>query len=254
MKDEKAEKYIHSLLQKSHGFDPLKSKFEATRQEFQEIKASHQQVMSQFQEAAAAYQRNDLDTVFEMFKMDPNKILQWAVHKVELSQMPPEQRQALEERRASEKHARELEKSQQTLQEQMAQEQAQHVNQMLDLVLERQDYSAVAQAYDAKKGQPGAFKNLVRFVGASEYNQTRKVLSPLDAAQKALELIGEKLQPATAPAQAQTATPAVDAPQTKPKTLPNLQNGARANVSPGKGKYKSIDDLKKQYDKIAAQN
>jgi len=252
IKSEKEEKYLKDIYQKAYGIEPIKERLNSIRGEYQQLQGSYNSVMDQVGEARTAYNRNDMDTVFDVLKIAPEKVLQWAVEKVQLSQMPPEQRQALESRRMAEQRAYQLEKQSSQSEQAAMQQQAQYLGQMLELVLERPDYSAVAQAYDSRKASPGAFRELVIRVGESEHALTGKVLSPLEAAQKAMEWIGEMPKPAqpaaqAPPAQQATATPATNTK--KPNTLPNMANaGARTGSAPAKGKIKTLDDLKKVYD------
>ncbi len=258
MKDKDSEKYLKDLFEKAYGLPPLKERFEKTREQLQEIRQSHEYVMNNIQEAQQAYRRGDLDTVFEIFRVSPEKVLQWAVEKVQLSQLPPEQRQAHEARREAEKRAMELEKQNQLYSSQAQQEQSQYLSQMLEMVLERPDISAVAQAYDARRNQPGSFQALVVQIGRSEAVLSGKTLSPLEAAKKAIEIIGEQAAPAAPQAPAQAATPAQPAqatPAAQPKkTIPNLANaGAKSGAAPAKSKMRSLDDIKKAYDAISGQ-
>lgn len=256
MKDKDSEKYIHDLFEKAYGLGPIKERFQQTREELQNVRQTHESVMSQIGEAREAYKRNDLDSMFEIFQVPKEKILQWAVEQVQLSQMPPEQRHALEAQRAAEKRAYELEKQNGAYSQEQQQQQGELLSQMLDLVLERQDINAAAQAFDQRKGSEGSFRGLVVQLAQAEFLQTGKNLSPLEAAQKALELVGVPQAPApqgamqAAPA---TATPAT-AQQTPKKTMPNLANaGAKPGAAPAKAKVNSLDDIKRAYDRISKQ-
>ena len=259
IKSEKEEKYLKDIYQKAYGIEPIKDRMNAIRGDYQQLQQTHNSVMEQIGEARAAYQRNDMDTVFFTLKISPEKVLQWAVEKVQLSQMPPEQRQAIEAKRMAEQRAYQLEKQSSFGEQQAMQQQAQYLGQMLELVLERPDFSAVAQAYDSRKAVPGAFRELVIKVGQSEHALTGKVLSPLEAAQKALEWIGEipkPAQPAVSVTPEQTrATPAAAATNKKPNVLPNLANaGAKSGSAPAKAKLKTLDDIKKVYDQKYGSN
>lgn len=252
IKSEKEEKYLKDIYQKAYGIEPIKERMNAIRGEYQQLQQTHHSVMEQIGEARTAYQRGDMDTVFDTLKISPEKVLQWAVEKVQLSQMPPEQRQAIEAKRMAEQRAYQLEKQSSYSEQQAMEQQSQYLGQMLELVLERPDFHAVAQAYDSRKATQGAFRELVIKVGQSEHALTGKVLSPLEAAQKAMEWIGEMPKPAqpaapAAPAPTATATQATNIK--KPNTLPNLANaGARSGSAPAKSKMKSLDDIKKVYD------
>ena len=255
IKDKDSEKFIHDVFEKAYGLPALKARFTEMRSEHEQLRSTYGQVMGQVEEARQAYSKGDLSTMFEIFRVDPDKVLQWAVTQVQLQQLPPEQRHAYEARREAEKRAYMLERQNQQMGQETMQQQSQYLSQMLDLVLERQDYQAAAQAYDARKNQPGSFRSLVARVGAMEYSSTGKTLTPLQAVQQTLDLLGGMPTAATQAAQAAPA-PATQAtqPQAK-KTIPNLsQASARGNAAPGKGKVKSIDDLKKAYDAIRQQS
>lgn len=254
MKDSDSEKFIHSVLSKAHGLEMVQGKLRETREARDQIHQAYSQVMEPIQYAREAYQQGDLDTVFDTLKMDPNKVLQWAYQKVQLSQMPPDQRQVHEARTQAERQARDFQRQNASLVQQNQAVLSEQINQMLEIVLERPDYSAVAQAYDTRKGKQGAFRDLVAQMGEQEYVRSngKVILSPVEAAKAAVELLGEKLQapvqqsPAAAPQQ--VATPAATE---KPKiTLPNAA-GAKA-ASPAKGPVKSIDDIRKLHQKMAS--
>lgn len=257
IKDQKTEKYMQELFEKAYGLPTLKERFQETKSQFQELSQTHNYVMGTIQEAQQAYRSGDLDTVFELFKIDPNKVLNWAVKQVEYSQMPPEQRQLIEAQRAEQRRNAELMKQQQYMTQEQMETQTRYIGEMLNLVLERPDYQQISQSYDSRKGRPGAFRDLVAQIGESEYALTRKVLSPLEAVKKAVDLLGEMpgsaQQPAAAaPAQTQ-ATP--QAAPAKKQTLPNLaEANARSNMAPAKAKYRSIDDLKRRHQELLGSN
>ena len=260
IKDAETEKHLTQIYAKAYGMDAIKGRYEEARGELTQVKTSYNSIMGQVQEAAQAYKQGDLDTVFETFKIQPEKVLQWAVEKVRLSQLPPEQRHAFEASENAKKQARMMEKQFHESNQQTMEQQTQYIGQMFELVLERPDISAVAQAYDTRKGTPGAFRELVIKVGESETALSGKLITPMEAAQKALDWLGEMPQkaqpaPAAAPIQQQSATPAVNTPQPSPKkTLPNLANaGAKPNSAPAKSKIRSLDDLKRKHDELAQQ-
>lgn len=259
MKDAETEKYLHSLLSKAHGIEMIQEKLKTTREARDQVTQAYHQVMNPINEAREAYRAGDLDTVFDTLKIDPNKVLQWAVKKVELSQMPPDQRQVHEARIAAERNVRQLQKMQAEQQTQGQDQQAEQLKQMLDLVMERQDVSALAQRYDQKKGKEGSFLDLVVLMGDRAYS-TGKLISPLEAAKQAAELLGEKLGAQQEAQQAQVvnqvqaqAVQSAAQTQTEQKkiVLPNV--GGSKTASPAKGKVKSIDDIRKLHHKLASQ-
>jgi hypothetical protein len=256
MKDEKSQAYLHSLLSKAHGIEMIQGKLKDTRESRDQAVNAYQQVMQPIQLGQEAYKRGDMDTVFNVLRIDPNKVLQWAYRKVELSQMDPAQRQVHEAREAAERRNWELERAQQTQEQAGIQSQSEQINQMLDVVLERQDFTAIAQRYDermSKAGKTQTFRDLCLTMGENAWNQGKKI-SVMEAAKQAAELLGEDLgaksapHAPAAPALAQTAQPAASAPEVK-KTLPNV--GGSKSAAPAKSKIKSIDDIRKVHQQLA---
>lgn len=258
MKDPESEKFVHALLSKAYGLEMVQTKLQQTREDRQQLHQAYNQVMAPIQEAREAYGRNDLDTVFDKLRIAPQKVLQWAYDRVKLQQMPPEQRQLHEARVSAERRANDLERQQRFGQEAQMEAQSEQIARELELVLERQDYSTLAQEYDQRKGKQGAFRDLVAQCGESEYFRSGKVIPPLEAAKMAADLLGMK---AGAPAQKAEAAPAATVPAQQPPaqvepqkakiTLPNA-GGSKA-AAPGKSKITSIDGLKKKYDEMRSQ-
>jgi hypothetical protein len=250
IKDEQSQKFIHQLFEKAYGIETVKGRLEAVRQEHQQLNQAYGTVMQTVQLGREAYQRGDLDTVFQTFRIPEEKVLQWAIKKVQLSQMPPEQRHVHEARDQAERRAWELERMQRDQGQEQLQQQSQQLVEMLDIVLERPEYSSLAQEFEARKG-PGAFRSLAIQMGEFEYHQSGKVLSPMEAAQRAADMLGgvqrQQPQQAAAPAPAQQATPATQ----QKIVLPNV--GAGKPAAPAKAPPKSLDDIRKIYDqKMAA--
>lgn len=253
IKDEQSQKYMHQLFEKAYGIDAVKERFQGLRQEHQQLNQAYGTVMQTVQMGREAYQRGDLDTVFKTFSIPEEKVLQWAVKKVQLSQLPHDQRSVHEAREAAERRNWELERSQASTSQEHLQTQSQHLVEMLDIVLERPDISAVAQAYEARKS-PGAFRDLAIQMGVMEYNTSGKVLSPLEAAQKASDLLGgvpQNSQPQQAAAQAAPAQQATPATSVQPQKimLPNAGGGRAA--APAKSKIKSLDDIRRVHAQMA---
>lgn len=251
MTDAEKEKYVHSLLSKAHGIEMVQEKLKSVREARDQIHQAYTQVMEPIKLGQEAYKRGDMDTVFSTLRIDPNKVLQWAYEKVQLSQMPPEQRQLHEARKQAEHRAWELERQTAYQSQASLEAQAEHIDQMIDLVLERPDYSSFAQEYDTRKGKQGAFRDLITLMGEQEFNRSGKIISPLEAAKAAVDLLGMK---AGAPVQQAAAAPqpeAQPAPAPQKKiTLPNV--GSAKATAPAKSKPKSIDDLKRIHQQMAS--
>jgi len=248
IKDEQSQKYLHQLYEKAYGIDTVKERFQGVRQELQGLQQTHGQVMGTVQLGREAYQRGDLDTVFKTFRISEDKVLQWAVKKVQLSQMPPEQRQLHESRDLAERRNWEMERQYASQSQEQLQMQSQQLVEMLDIVLERPEYSSIAQEFEARKG-PGAFRDLAIRMGEQEFYSSGKVLSPKEAAEKAADLLGgvPQRQPQQASQAVQQATPAT------PQKIVMPQVGAGRTATPAKAPPKSLDDIRKIYAQVSGQ-
>lgn len=244
IKDKDSEKYVKDILERSHGIESMREALKHQGKEFNEVRSAYSEMMGTYDVARQAYQRDDMDGVFSTLKISPEKVLQWAVEKVQLSQLPPDQRALHESRQDAQRRAWDLERQQSFQSQQQVQTQSQYISQMLDLVLERQDVSSVAQTYDSRKGQEGAFRGLVKQMGESEFAMSGKVLTPMEAVQRAVELLGEQMpQRQQNPVQAQVTQTQQQPQQVPKKTLPSV--GSTKATAPAKSKIKSLDDLHK---------
>lgn len=256
IKDEQSQKFLHQLFEKAYGIDTIKERFNGVRQEFQQLEQTHGKVMNTVQMGREAYQRGDLDTVFKTFRIDENKVLQWAVRKVQLSQMPPDQRQVHEAREAAERRAWELERMQASQGQEHLQSQSEQLMTMLDMVLEQPTYSSLAQEYDARQKRPDSpqtFRDLAIRMGEFEFHTSGKVLSPVEAAQRAADLLGGGTQ--KPPQQVATAAPAQQATPAAPQKiiLPNVGGTGKPASTPAKSPPKSLDDLRKIHAQMTGQ-
>ena len=248
IKDEQSQKYLHQLFEKAYGIDTVKERFQGLRQEHQQLNQAYGSVMQTVQLGREAYQRGDLDTVFQTFRIPEEKVLQWAIKKVQLSQMPPDQRQVHESRDQAERRAWELERQQASMGQEQLQQQSTQLLEMLDIVLERPEYSSAAQEFEARKG-PGSFRDLAIRMGEMEYHSSGKVLSPMEAASRAADLIGGV--PQKQPQQAAPAAPAQPATPATPQKIVMPNVGAGRPAVPAKAPVKSLDELRKIHDKMA---
>lgn len=254
MTDEKKEKFVHDLLNRAQSADIIRERMQEVKQSRDQAHQAYMQVMEPIRLGQEAYKRGDMDSVFETLRIDPNKVLQWAYEKVQLSQMPPEQRKLHEERAQAQRLNWENERKISAMSQQSLEQQADQLDQMIDLVLERQDFSSFAQEFDTRKGKQGAFRDVVALMGDQEYQRTGKLISPLEAAKMAVDFLGMKTGTQAAP-QAQAVTPQpqaqpAPAPAEKKVTLPNV--GGQKASAPAKAKVKSIDDLRKIHQQMAA--
>lgn len=253
MKDEASEKAVRDIVEKAYGLEWVKPKLEKSRQENAELTQEVTGFRTGIQELRDLYQRGDIDSFLQRMNINPEKMLQWAVDKVRYSQLPPEQKQALDARRAAEQQAYSLERQNRELNDRMYQQAAYAKAVALDSVLARADIKTVSDAFDAQKG-PGKFREMVVRHGELEWyrSQGRTDLTPEQAVEQVIGTLGLRVAQQQ-PAPAMNATTAVQSQQPAasaqtapaPKKPPVIPNVAGRSKSPTAQKPRSIDDLKK---------
>lgn len=246
IKDADTEKQVRELMLKSIGMDHIKPKYQEVRQKYEEVNSAYSNINKEIQELRSFVQKDDFDSFFEKLNIPQDKILQYAVKKVQYGELPPEQQQAIEARRDAERRASMLEQQNQQLSEQAMSQAVEAKRWSLQMVMQRPDVSSFAEAYDKARGKPGSFQEVVIRTGEAAYYTRQKDLSPDEAVKEAMELIGPmaRAQAAQATPAQQQAAPAAQAPA-KPPVIPNVQG--RSSVSPTKKAPTSVEDLKKLY-------
>lgn len=253
MKDEASEKEIIDLLTKAHGLEPVKASREEIRKERDHFRQEFGNVTKAIGEVRKAYQRGDIDLFLDKLQIPQERMLQWALDKVNYSQLPPEQQKILDERRDSQRKAWTSEEQATHYQQQLHQQSVQARTAILDSSLARPEVKTFAEQYDARVGKPGAFRQEVIAQGELAWTQSNGSvdLSPEQAIQQAMQKWSPFFQQPQAsaaqpsaqaqgsqagtgmPAQGNTGTPAV---------IPNVQG---RTSSPMKKSPRSLDDLRK---------
>jgi hypothetical protein len=184
-------------------------------------------------------EKGDLDNFFSGVGLKEDQIYRWALQKLQLAEMPVEQRQAYAE--LSERRRNEM-----LLSEQFEQTQAQlhalktqQVMFDLDQNLARAEVKAMAEAFEAKTGQPGAFRNEVIRTAQSVFRETGKDISPVEAINEVLKRYQPFLSTA-AQASAQGAPRVLG--QSQAPVIPNVTG---KSTSPAAKTVRSLDDLKR---------
>lgn len=234
------EKKFREMYEKAYGLDVVKPKFQATREKLQSIEPQYNQIMQSISTLRDTYQRGDFDSFFKQLQIPEEKVLQWVVDKAQYSQLPPEQRKVLDDKRSAEEKYYALERETNALRSQYETQVTQAKAQGLQVALERPDVQQFSQVFDARKGA-GAFRQEIIDYGNYVWHATQgKVdLTPDQAVSAVLEryqpFVGQQQAPVLPAQQAQVAS--------RQKTIPNLSG--RNTTSVGKSKPRSLADLKK---------
>lgn len=255
LKDAETEKEAIALLERAYGIESVKESRASVARERDEIKQKHATIENTIVDVRKTYQRGDIDGFLQKLAIPQERMLQWALDKVNYSQLPPEQQRALDERTEADRRAYAAEQQTMTLGEQIKEQSRQAKQTLLQSSLSRPDVTQFAQAFDAQAGTPGSFFEQVRATGELAWVQSEgKVdLTPDQAIEQVMKKWA-KFLPTAAPAPVTPTAPAV-APAAKvvtppaPTVIPNVQG---RTTSPMKSGPKSIEDLKKLRDQAGA--
>jgi hypothetical protein len=234
------EKKFKEVFERSFAFDTIKQKYKDAHTKYQDVNGRYETVSKNLDRLSKYVQNGDFDSFFSSIKIPEQSIQSWIYNKLQLQDLPQEQRQLYTKNSEYQRELLSMQEQYEEMQgklnefEEYKNQQAlqQRANE-LDSVVNSPDYSQLAQSYDARVGQPGAFRNEVILRAAAVANATGKDLSPAEAVQEFAKLVAWNNQngaPAAAPKAAGR------------PTIPSVSGKASSPVAP---QVKSIEDLKK---------
>jgi hypothetical protein len=239
VKSQDDEKKFRELYEKAYGLDVVKPKFIQARERLQQVEPQYNQLMQNITEVRDFVRRDDFDSFFKQLNIPEQKILQWVINKAKYNELPPEQRQAMDDRRAAQEESLQLKKQNEYYRSQYEAQVTQAKAHGLQVALAKPDVSQMVAQFDAKKG-PGAFAREVidnaDYVWKSSNGQVD--LTPEQAVQAVMD---RYMMFAHQQSSGPQVVPAASAQQQK--TIPNLSPRSASSVS--KSKPRSLADLKK---------
>lgn len=240
------EEKFRQLWAKAHGLDFVKNRFNKTRGEYQAYRQQIDPLVQSWQELTGLYQKGDMDSFFKGLQIPEDKIFQYVLDKLNYERLPADQRAHIEKARAAETQAMELQRQNQALAAQYQQAQVQTRTTELQQALSSLDVSAVAQAFDARVGREGAFRDEVVKRGVLAWHTTGQDISSAQAIQEVMQLYGAFTGgQQTAAHMAQAASPGGAPAVSQAQKAPTLPNVGGNNASPARKAPKSLDELKK---------
>lgn len=246
IKDADMEEKFRQVWAKAHGLDWVKQRFNKTRGEYQAYRQQIDPLVQSWQDLTNLYRQGDMDSFFKGLQIPEEKIFQYALDKLNYQKLPPEQRAHIEKARQAEHTALELQRQNQALQTQYQEAQVQTRTTELQQALSTPDVSAVAQAFDARVGREGAFRDEVVKRGVLAWHTSGQDISPAQAIQEVMQLYGALTSGQQAAAQmAQVASPQGQPAVAQAQKAPTLPNIGGNNGSPARKAPKSLDELKK---------
>jgi hypothetical protein len=235
------EKKLRELYEKAHGMDYFKGDRDKIRETYTKYRQETEPVMSDLKKAAHFLKNKDYDNFFSVLGLGENEFMQHAVEKAKLMQMDPQLRAQIEAQKQLSAQQYDAQSENQLLKSKLEAIESAQFQQTIHSALSQPDVVSVAEAFDARVGQPGAFRMEVLRRGDQHFQLTGRNLPPEQVAREVAMLVGGGMQPAQVQAQSQAQQAPVVAPAQKP-VIPNVV-GRQASVVkklPG-----SLDDLRK---------
>lgn len=244
VKSQEHEKKLRELYEKAYGLDHVKSERDKIRTEYKTVNEQYSSLNRGLDQLTSMLKNKDFHGFFNSLEIPEQDILQYALSRVQYSQLPPEQRAIFDQQYAEKQRLAYYEQENRDLvvayQNQMGQQRSYE----LDGYLSRPEVASTVSAFDARVGYPGAFRDEVIRRGQYYANLPNAQDIPVEqAVREIMNLAG----PIAAQAMAQQApqdmglSQQVQAQQSKP-VIPNIKG---RGTSPAKKVVRSISDLRK---------
>jgi predicted nucleic acid-binding Zn-ribbon protein len=236
------EKNFKEVFERSFAFDTIKQKYKDAHSKYQEVNGKYDTISKNLDKLSKYVQNGDYDSFFNSIQIPEAAIQQWIYNKLQIQDLPQEQQQLYNKNSEYQKQLSSMQEQYEEMQSKLGefesykQEQAiQQRHSELDSAIVNSEYKSLAESYDARVGQPGAFKNEVILRAAAVANATGKDLSVQEAVQEFAKLVAWNNQngvQAGGVAQKGNSRP----------TIPSVSGKASSPVAP---QVKTIEDLKK---------
>jgi hypothetical protein len=255
IKDEATEKEVKTLLAKADGLDIVKQRQEVIRGERDTHKNNFESLTGQVNDARETYQRGDIDLFLQKLDIPQERMLQWALEKVNYSKLPPEQQKVLDDKRALERQTFENQKVLKSTQQQQMSREAEYLQTSLKYELARPEVTEFQNAFDSAVGKPGAFLEEVKTRGELAWTRSGgKTILPVNQViqdvMTSYANFGKKAAPVQGTANAAPAAPVATTAAKKPATtIPNVSG---KSASPLNNKPKNLDELRAMAKKAGA--
>jgi len=239
IKDKETEEKVRELYTKAYGIDTIKQARDAIAAEFETLKISKAETDQALQQLGTFKASKDWDSFFEALDIPKQDVLKYAVELVQRDQWTPEQKAQWQQSRQAQQVAMQAQNERSGLEQQLNELRVQQRSFELDQTLAQSQIAEIAQTYDSRVANPGAFRSLV-----IEYGQAQAARGVDISAKDAVAEIARRTQALMgvsegAPMQS---VPKVVQPHAKP-VIPNI---AGRGTSPIKSVPKSFADLKQR--------
>lgn len=253
MKDADSEKWVKDYCAKAEGIKYTKERLDKVVaanenyvKENSHFKDSIGRLGSIYQKAVQTGNLHHLDRWFQEVNIPQDLIIRYALEKVKMAELPPEQRQLIQGQIQAETQVEYQQRQNADIQAQFARQAAEMKSMQLESQMTNPETKSIADTFDARVGRPGAFKDEVRRVGQLAWHTEKVDLTPEQAIKRAIEYHGLKAvaQGAGSAADGAASGQAGQVVVKKPvSTLPNISGNSKSPVK--SSKVKNLDELKK---------
>ena len=249
--DKASEEEVKTILGKAHTVDVYKGEIDTHKKAVSDLQQRDASWSAGANALRQDYQKGDFDSLFTKMNISPEKVYQWVLDKVEYQKLPPEQRAQLDAQR-------DLQRKNELAQENLTHASSREIElsakvrgMELDQTLGKAEVKSMSDAFDARVGRPGAFRDALIEHGKSVWALSNGTvdLTPEQAVQSFVQKYGNPSAFTPQNPAAGAAVPGGNQPppaaaaSTPPvKVIPNV---AGRSASPIKQGPKSIDDLRK---------
>lgn len=246
---ENVEKKIRQLYADAEGIVATKAFGDRMKQGYQEATQKLGALDTDLKRLGHHLHNDDLDSFFEELKYSPDRVFKWVEKKLALMQATPEQQAEYDRTRQLSKQTFELSQENTQFKSREEFQTVQARTYELDSELLKPEVNQIAQAYDARVGKTGAFREECMNRGLLAWQRAKKDISAVEAVQQMMSLVGTVVPPQQAaglpsesgqqPGQASPGQNVV-APQ-----RPVIPIVSGHSTSPVKSAPRNLDDLRK---------
>lgn len=242
IKNEAQEKKLRELYEKATGLDHVKSERERFRSSYKDLESQHSVLNRGLDQLSTMLEKKDYQGFFNSLKIPEQEVLQYALSRVKYRELPPEQRQQMDQQYESQQRLVHLEQANEQLITGYQQQLVQHRANELDGYIGRPEVNQVASAYDTRAGRPGAFREEVIRRGQYYASISGEDVPVERAVREVMSLVGHVAAPASAVVDTQNPQNVQATPAGAKPVIPNIKG---RGTSPAKKVIRSIDDLRK---------
>lgn len=252
--DKASEDQMREVMTKFHGIDLVKEERERFRTDHKALQEKYETEQKTWNDRNQTLdmlghylEKKNFSAFFQAYKISDDDILGHAQKILNYQEMDPAQRQEHDQRNQHDVSSYQMQTQNDRLQQQNEQLQVQQVERDVEYELSDPNVRAVAEAFDQRTGRQGAFREEVWKRGQHHAMVNKEHISPKQAVDEVLNLVGGSrgpgtdLNPAPVGGQPTAANPQTTQTSAKPPVIPAIRGTGASPTAPA---IKSIADIR----------